>query len=253
MRKNNLVLLVSLTISVIFNFQLTTSLAQTSNEQLARNVSEEQAVRIYNSLSLLSKSDRKDFYRGLTSELKSEIWKLQLRSYLVKHPDLSDKQKQAIEELIVFIKPHIFEIPQDNPDFEEKVNKPVQFFTKKMTEVFPGEIVRELLTVLGSSESISVLHYNRINFISKLAKPECDSTEQETNLGIIKKPIRTQPQAFKLISASYPPENCDCSIRSDWCPEGLECVTSNCQPRCCCGTFLLYTCNGVCAYVPCSC
>lgn len=119
MWKNILVFLVLLVVSVSLVFLPATSLAQTP-EQPAQSEIEEKAVRIYSNLSFLSISERKALFQELTPELKSEIWRVQLRSYLSKHPDLTDKQRQAIESMIAFLKPQFYEIPQDSPEWEEK-------------------------------------------------------------------------------------------------------------------------------------
>ncbi len=96
MRKNILVLLVLIIIS---SFNFTTSLAQTTAEQPQSKI-EQEAAKLYDDLSLLSIKDRKTFYSSLTPELKSELWKVQLRSYLSKHSDLTDTQKKAIADAI---------------------------------------------------------------------------------------------------------------------------------------------------------
>ncbi len=253
MRKNVLFLLVLLVISVILCFRFTTSLAQTA-DQPTQSAIEGDAARIYSSLSLYSKSDRKMFYKEFTPEIKSELWKIQLRSYLLKHSELTDKQRQVIESGINFITSEIYKIPQDSPDWEEKVDNPAQLLKERMLEMFPREVAKELLTVLGGSVSPVSLNIRRINFIPGVSDTSCDDTGQATNLGLMRKSIKTQSQPFRMISASFDgPETCDCSTRSDWCPQGTECTFGGCQQANWCGTFLLYVCNGLCIYYPCTC
>lgn len=265
MRKNILVFLVLLVLSISLVFHPTTSLTQTA-EKPAQSEIEEKAARIYSNLSTLSVSDRKEFYTKLTPDLKNEIWKVQLRSYLSKHPELTDKQRQAIESLIAFSKPQVYEIPQDSPSWEEKVNKPVQSLTERILEVFPREVAKELLTVLGGSESAVALDFKRINFVP--GDSGCASTMQETNSWLAKKEIKTL-QPFKKVSVSFKTkncncsnkkipvsfvmDNCDCSIRSDWCPQGTVCESQGCSVRQFCGTLGLYICDGNCFYYPCTC
>lgn len=253
MRKSILVLLVLLVMSLILCFRFTTSLAQTA-EQQAQRVIEENATRIYSSLSLYSKNDRRMFYKEFTPEVKSELWKIQLRLYLSKHSELSDKQRQVIEGGIAFITPEVYKIPQDSPEWEEKVDKPAQLLKEKMLEVFPREVAKELSTVLGGSVSPVSLNIRRINFIPGVSDAGCDDTGQATNLGLMRKSIKTQPQPFRIISASFDePETCDCSTRSDWCPQGTQCTALSCQVANWCGTFGLYVCDGLCIYYPCTC
>lgn len=245
MRKNILVLLALLVMSVSLDFHFTASSAQTIAEQQAQSGVEQEASRLYSTLSSLSINDRKTLYKGLTPELKSELWKVQLRSYLSKHSDLTDKQREAIEGAIAFITPQLFKIPQDSPDWEEKVDKPVQLLTKRILEVFPREVARELLTILGGPEPLVSLDLRRINSGLGLINSGCGRATQEANLGLNKK----QPLIFRLISGSFAQVSCDCSRRSDWCLQEQECIISNCEQNCCCGFFYLYTCNGECALI----
>lgn len=254
MQKNILILLVT---SIILGFSFTNSLAQTTAEQQAQSVIEQEAARLYNNLSLLSINDRKSVYSSLTPELKSELWKVQSRSYLSKHSDLTDEQKKAIADAIVFIRPEFYKIPPDSPDWEEKVNKPLQLFEKRMLEVFPRGVIREFLTNLGGSEPRVPLSLSQINFVPKIINSGCSGASQEVNPWLVKKPIKKQPQTFSVIPASFSlhsvipdhfdsNENCTCSTRSDWCWEGSECGSSNCRTAQWCGTLGAYICNGVC-------
>lgn len=273
MLKSILVVFTLLIMSIGFNFYLTTSLAQTA-EPLAQSASEDEAVRIYSNLSLLSISDRKEFYTGLAPELKGELWKVQLRSYLSKHPDLTDKQRQAIETVIAFLKPQVFEISQDNPEWDEKVDKPIQNLTKRILEVFPREVAREFLTVLGGSESPISLNLRStklrsINSVYGINDSGCNKTREEIIPLLAKKKSEIQPTSFVKISANSKAkncncsnkkpitvsltENCDCSTRSDWCPYGMECYAESCNIRQWCGSFLIYICNGLCILDPCTC
>ena len=268
MRKNILVLLALLVMSVSLNFHFTTSLAQTA-EQPVQSAIEVEAKRIYSNLNVLSIRERKAFYQELTPELKSEVWRVQLRSFLSKHPDLTDKQRQSIESLIVFLTPQVYEIPQDSPGWEEKVNNPLQNITKRINEVFPREVVRELLTVLGGSESSVSLNVRRINFVPGLNDSGCANTIKETNTWLPKKKLQTQqpfmqtPVSFrkescncnnKKIPLSSAVDNCECSTRSGGdCFEGTICAAlEGCNARQFCGTAYLYICNGLC-YFSCSC
>lgn len=250
MRKNILILIVLLVMSVISGFHFTTSLAQTAKPQ-AQSAIKEEAARIYSSLSLFSKSDRRAFYKEFKPEIKSELWKIQFRSYLSKHSELTDKQRQVIEDGIAFVTPEIYKIPQDSPEWEEKVDKPAQLLKEKMLEVFPREAAKELLTVLGGSVSPVSLNIRRINFVPGISDAGCNGTGQATSSELMRKSIKTQSQSFRIISASFDgPETCDCSTRSDWCPEGTSCTALSCQQAQFCGTAGLYICNGLCIYYP---
>lgn len=243
MRKNILIVLV---MNLVLGFNFTISLAQTTDELQTQNEIKEKAVRFHSNLSLLSISERKALFGGLTPELKSEIWKVQLRSYLSKHPDLTDKQRKAIEFAIVFIKPQVYEIPQHNPEFEEKVNKPMLLLEKKMLEVFSQEVVRELLNVLGGSQSAVSLNVQRIKFVSGLGKSGCASTTQQTNSWLPKNKIQAQ-QPFKQTSVSLVFDQCACSTRSSGdCFVKDTCLSDGCSQQNWCGRAWAYVCDGDC-------
>lgn len=246
MRKNILIVLV---MNIVLGFNFTTSLAQTTVELQTQSEIKDKAIRIYSNLSLLSISERKAFFKELTPELKSEIWKVQLGSYLSNHSDLTDEQRKAIESLIVFLKPQVYEIPQDHPEFEEKVNKPMKLLEKKMLEVFSREVVRELLNVLGGSQSAVSLNVERINFVSGLINPGCARTKQETNSWLTKKEIQTQ-QPFKQTSFSFVQIQCACSVRSSGDCFAGNCYFTSCSQQNWCGSFYLYVCNGECFIIP---
>jgi hypothetical protein len=227
MRKNILALLLSLVISVSQSFAFTTSLAQTSGNRQEQSRIEQEAAKLYNTLASLSLSERRTLFRGLTSELKSEIWKTHLRSYLSKHPDLKDEQKEVIQRAITFMNPELYDIPRDSPEFLEKVHRPMQLLEEQLLQVFSRDVAREILSVPGGPEpkqeenpTLPPVVSKKTSLVSKLNSPKVRSAEE-----------------------------CGCSSRSDWCPQDLSCHNLGCSPRCCCGSMWLYTCNGECALI----
>lgn len=244
--------------SVVLSFNLTTSLAQTTGGQQVQSAIEQEAARLYSDLSLLSINDRKSLYISLTPELKSELWKVQLKSYLLKHSDLTDKQKKAIADAIIFIRPEFYKIAPDSPDWEEKVNKPIQLLEKRMLEVFSREAFRELLTNLGGSEPQVPLSLSQIHFVPGITNSGCSDARQELSPWLTKKSTKKQPKVFNIILAGFKlnniipasfdgtPETCDCSARSDWCYQGTECTRTSCRTAQWCGTLGAYICDGLC-------
>ena len=222
MRKNISGLFVTLVMSVSLGLGFTASLAQTGVDQYAQSKDEQEAARLYTTLPSLSMRDRKALFNGLTPELKSELWKAHLRLYLSKHLDFTEKQRAAVQGAIALITPRLFDIPQDSPDWQTNVHEPIQRLMRKILEVFPREVARELLTFLGGPEP-----------------------QQESNLMLTKKDL----PAFKPISRSVAQRDCTCSTRSDWCSGETECLAGNCQATRGCGTFWLYSCNGECGLI----
>ena len=157
--------------------------------------------------------------------MKSELWKTHLKSYLSKHPNLTEKQKEAIQNTITFLTPQLFNVPPGTPDFQTKVQEPLQRLAQQLIEVFSPKVVQELLEVLGGPE------------------PAQQSI---------------QPISLALKSGSrsalYP--NCTCATMSDtcsfWYGQGWFCEFGG--PLICaftdsgCGFLWLSPCDGICAY-----
>src|SRR5215216_1108812 len=151
MRKNFSLLFVSLLMSVTVSFAFSAPLQADNNKQAQSRISEE-ALRIYNTLSSFSIEDRRVLFRGLTPEFKSALWKVHLRSYLARHSDLTEQQAEAIQSAITLITPQLYKIPQDSPEWQTNVDELLQRLTQKFLELFPREVARELLAVLGRPE-----------------------------------------------------------------------------------------------------
>lgn len=153
MRRNIRVLLVLLGMSVsTVVFGSTISLAQKVENNQMRCGADEEDARLYRTLSSLPMRDRKTILNDLTPEAKSRLWKVHLRSYLSKHPELTEKQREAIQSVIALITPRLFEIPPDTPEFETEVVEQGQRLRKKFLELFPPKVVHELLEKLGGPE-----------------------------------------------------------------------------------------------------
>jgi hypothetical protein len=160
----------------------------------------------------------------------------------------------------------ISEIPLDSPEWEENVNKPVQKLTKEVLEVFPHDVAREFLTVLGSSESPLSSNLKLINYVPRVNQSACSSADKKGNLLLAKKKSKTQQQSFSNNFASFKTKNCncnnkketsanfktvddcECSTDSDWCWLSAYCSPEGCRIKQFCGTGLIYFCNGLCVY-----
>ena len=152
MRKSILFFIALIVLNITVGSAFTTASAQTGVSNQTQSVDEQEAAKLYSNISSLPVSERKAFYRNLTPEQKSGLWKAQLRQYLSSHPELTDSQKEVIQSAIAFITPQLFAIPLDNPEWQTKVDLPVQRLEKRFLEVFTREVVRELLTVPGGPE-----------------------------------------------------------------------------------------------------
>jgi hypothetical protein len=223
MRKDIRVLFVSLLMSVTVVFAFSSPLPQAGDNKQAEDRINEEAARLYNTLSSLSMDDRRALFNGLTPEFKSALWKMHFKSYLSKHPDLTEKQREAIQSAIALATPQLFEISPDSPEWQTKAKEPLDRLTQQFLEVFPREVARELLAVLGGPEP-----------------------KQESNLPLIKK---TSLKFRPIIRNATQDVSCGCSTSSDWCSGESECLTDDCKQHRGCGTFFFFTCDGRCFVV----
>lgn|GEM_PF-3226350 len=223
MRKNNLLLLTLLITSIATGFSFAASPPQNSGNSQEQKGADEEAARLYRRLASLPMRDRRTIFNSLTPEAKSGLWKVHLRSYVTRHPDLTEEQREAIQSTIPLITPGLFATPQGTPEWQTNVHQPLQRLTEKFLEVFSPKVAAELLEMLGGPEPPQ-----------QMQAPDGPS--------IIKSSLRRAQEM-----------QCTCSTQSDWCSshhgKGWRCVHGSgacSQTFSGCGTLLVYSCVGQC-------
>lgn len=222
-------LVLATSVGMVFTFP--TSSAQTVVNTTAQSSVGHEAARLHSTLAPLTMHERRAVFSGLTSQMKSELWKAHFRSYLSK-PDITDAQKDAIQSALAWVEPRLYDIPKDSLEFEESVNKPLQRLEQRFKEVFPRELAREILYLLGGPEP-------KMQAGATVTSP-VQVTKVSSLVGDKKAP------AAKSKPCNMAGVSCGCTTRSDWCPEWYDCHNEGCSPHCCCGTMFFYMCDGEC-------
>lgn len=204
------------------------SVAHATQQQQELNRDDE-TVRDYHSLSALKMPERRKAFASLPSESKSGLWRVHLKLYLSQHPELTEAQKEVIQEGIRLATPQLFQTSLKSPEWQAQVNEPLQRLTKAALEAFPPETAKEIFTVLGEKEET----------------PEEDASPLSSNS---LSSVRLVPAKLGRSAPSIP--SCNCSMSSDWC-YAHSCRYAGCELTDFCGTLWVYLCNGMCRlYAP---
>ena len=188
---------------------------------------ERELARSAASISVLPSPYRRALYAALSSEAKAGVWRNQIGRYREEHPELTSRQIAYLDQISEFLVAGRLFRASGRPDSSDL--ETLQRLAKQAPEVLgPGGA--RILVALGPEDA-------------KVTTKE---------------PIRQRLTGWiaqKLsLNASY--DICECSQDSDWCTGGKECQwpEGGCEiwgnPYPCsqpaCGTFLCYTCNGMC-------
>lgn len=195
--------------------------------------------------------DRKTILNDLTPEAKSRLWKVHLRSYLSKHPELTEQQREAIQSIIPLITPRLFEIPPDTPEFETEVVEQGQRLRKQFLELFPPKVVHELLEQLGGPEPPKESDRNDLQVPKGARSFQPSRRKNSASPRLINSSLRNTHRS-NLRSTLQGAEFCECKKSSTECEgfygPGWTCEDTGgaCRQHRNCGWFGLEICDGVC-------
>jgi hypothetical protein len=176
------------------------------------------AIERYEALSTLRKTDREAELENTDPRMKEDLWSIHLERYLVRHPELTDRQRGVILEGLALVQSGAMELAPWDLAWAEAVDRPVHQIEAHAKGVFTAAESRAIFSELGGH-----------------AAPDIG-------------PSYGAPRGAGLRSDVY--EDCDCATLDSWC-DWITNPTPNCtRVRCVgshgCGTFLLYDCNGIC-------
>jgi len=193
---------------------------------------------LYYYVSSLPLKERKATFRVASSKDKSDLWRTHLALFLIKCPELNDRQKEIILAAMSLTTPEHFEVQATNPAWKVKVREPLRRLEEQILGAFSFRDAVRIFATLGDeaeaawhapTESRSVF-LNTINF------------EQVSDLGTTKDQMRGRTAGQDMFRGGGP---CECSTDSDWCPLSGYCNGTNCTPTSSgCGTIWSYPCNG---------
>ena len=168
----------------------------------------------YYAISSLPFYERKASFRNASSSQKSLLWRTHLSLFLVKRPDLNDRQKHIILAAMSLATPEHFELRPSTSLWKTKVREPLSSLENQISSAFSLEDGAKIFATLSDNL-------------------ECGS-QSATNTD-------------ESPSMEFQQSACTCSTTSDYCPIWAYCRPGNCgTTQSGCGTLWSYPCNGVC-------
>ncbi|MGH2348221.1 MAG: bacteriocin fulvocin C-related protein [bacterium] len=175
--------------------------------------------------SACSLPERRLAYADFTLTERRALWRSHLTSFLVKEPRLTPTQQLTLRSIIRSLDSYI--------DTENRARAALErdgFSAARLRAEFGDSLGKALFATLGTDDRL------------------LGHTVGET--GVAKSPDGTLLVTTSHLTPTPAPKlpvYCSCSMSSDWCCQGTcgneesDCVTQGG-----CGTFWLYTCNGLC-------
>lgn len=201
-----------LLIAVLFIVTLTSAQNLTSTSNIGGRAS-----KMYHALSTLPVREAKAVFRNASSNDKSALWQTHLALFLVKHPELNERQKKIILAAMSLATPEFFERRPSDTAWKTKVRDPLRSLEEQIASAFSRKDAVKIFATLDDDTEFA----------------NCSATY-------------AGPVLLKNINYQRAP-SCTCSTKSDWCPISGYCSSTSCSPTDSgCGTFWSYPCNGDC-------
>jgi hypothetical protein len=196
--------------------------------QQAPSAVSEDVARAYDALRSVRGRERARILSQMPGSTQAGVWAHHLLTMLVKHPEFTPEQRAVIQEALSLLTSELFEIHPSNPRWADLVDVPLRDLTERALAAFPDRtMARDLFTQLGVEGELSDFHDQPATSAAGTA----------------------QPPTGRSIKADS--ENCICSVASDWCYTGYQCLNTWCNfTGAGCGTLLLYPCEGLCFMKP---
>jgi len=113
-------------------------------------------INAYDTLSALpTMEERKTVYRTFNASTKAALWRVHMKRYLLRTPNLSEEQKTAIEKAIAVFTRELFTIRPDDPRWQTQVDEPLKKVREDLSRVLSAGAVRELLQELGERDTLN--------------------------------------------------------------------------------------------------
>jgi hypothetical protein len=193
-----------------------------------------EVTAMYNKLHApQTRAERMNTYGQLSSAMKSAVWIHHFRVALADHPEYTAEQRAVLEEAIALFTPDLFAITDANPEWSNRVDRPVQEFTRRAKAAFGVLVAAQLFAHLGPTLPVGT-QTPGASFSAPATHP------QGANLRTL------HPRATDDLP------QCDCSTTSDYCSweygSDWACVAGGCYwgMNWGCGTGEVYRCNGLC-------
>ncbi|HEX8249755.1 MAG TPA: bacteriocin fulvocin C-related protein [Pyrinomonadaceae bacterium] len=191
--------------------------AVSSDSKTARiNIEEDDALQTYVKISSLPPAQQKKSFSEASAAEKSRFWKIHFALFLLKHPDLNERQREVFLETASSAKPETYRTPAADASGNPKPEKiqTMQMLLVNATSVFSKQEVGELLfnpgagtgeiEILQKYQKISELSLSRRKqmFANFSAKEKSELWKLHIALNLVERDELTKDQKFFLISAA---------------------------------------------------
>jgi hypothetical protein len=173
----------------------------------------------------LTKAERMAMYGPLSSSMKSALWIHHVETALAEHPDYTPAQRLVLQEAVALFTPELFDIQPSDPEWTDRVDRPLQELTRRAKEAFG---------VLGAGQLFA-----HLGPVIRRPAPVSGTMAAHSSSA---RPIP--------MTADLP--QCECSTTSDYCAwewgSDFSCVGGGCYwgMNWGCGTLERYRCDGMC-------
>ena len=224
-----------LLIAVLFIVTLTSAQNAISTSNSGGRA-EDNILKMYYSMLALPVKDAKASFWNASSNDKSELWRTHLALFLVKRPELNERQKKVILAAISLATPEFFEMRSSDPRWKAKVQDPLRSLEEQIISAFSLEDAAKIFATLRDDAESA----------------KCGATGSVLLKNINYKPLRDSGSYKQWIYSRFGGQDikvennaCVCSTESDYCPIRKFCSGTACRPtQSGCGTLWLYPCNG---------
>jgi hypothetical protein len=243
--------------SLVYSSEETTLQSSTN---IANKSAGHDILRKYYAVSALSLGEAKAFFSNAAANEKSELWRIHLALFLVKHPELNESQKEIVLAAMSLTTPEFFETRSTDSSWKTKVGVRLRSLEQRIHAAFSSADAARIFATLGDDTEVT-------NDIADCAGPvllksvsyelpgDNNSYKAWTYLGIAGQSKDKQREKErdkgksqgKQTESGNAASSCTCSQESDYCPVRTSCVAGGCQKLSSgCGTFWIYACDGSC-------
>jgi hypothetical protein len=191
----------------------------------------------YREISQLPMGDRRAAFRNASAQDKSDFWRVHLALYVARHPELSEAQKVIISAGLSLVKPELFDVRFDSPDWSAKVAEPLKEFKNNILGVFTKEQAARVFATIGDANYPSDVPRVKPSTVSQVSS-QLQGNQSSGDMFVL-----TRFAAKNTL----PWADCGCNKSESYCGSSSHCGNDTCNTtQYGCGYFWLNTCNGGC-------
>jgi hypothetical protein len=109
----------------------------------------------YQDISAVSTLKRKSLFRNASAKDRSDLWRVHLALILAKQSELSNGQREFLQEIISFATPELYQLLEDNSQTRAKVKSSIEWLLARALTLFSKQEAAEFFTKLGGKDEQS--------------------------------------------------------------------------------------------------